>query len=72
LQNFKPGVAAKGLPMMNGTEGRLTTLEILIIFILALFFFMGCTTRQPTLDQAPASLSPGQATPSQQPRPIII
>jgi hypothetical protein len=48
---------------MNGTGKRLTTLEILTIFILTVFFFMGCTAaRQPTLESAPPSFAPGQAT----------
>ncbi len=56
----------KGLPVKNGTEGRLTTLEILTMFILTLFFFMGCTAaRQPALESAPLSFSPGQATSTQ-------
>jgi len=56
----------KGLPVKNGTEGRLTTLEILTMFILTLFFFMGCTAaRQPELESAPLSFSPGQATSTQ-------
>jgi hypothetical protein len=39
--------ATKGLAVMPGTEGRLTTLEILIIFILTVFRFMGCTAANP-------------------------
>jgi len=57
--------AAKGAAVTNGTGGRLTALEILTIFILSLFLFMGCTAkRQPSFEPAPASLSPGQATPA--------
>jgi hypothetical protein len=55
--------ATKGWAAMNGTGKRLTTLEILTIFILTVFFFMGCTAaRQPTLESAPPSFAPGQAT----------
>lgn len=48
---------------MNATKGRLIRLEILTMFILSLFFFMGCIPAQPTnLEPAAASFSPGPAS----------
>jgi hypothetical protein len=44
---------------MNGINPRLTTGELLAIFILSLLFLMGCVAgQQPTLSPQPTSPSP--------------
>lgn len=51
---------------MNGVNGRPTIIDILTVFILSLFFLIGCTTgRQPTLE--PPSLSSDQTAPGHTP-----